>query len=286
MRAGATVAEALGAAEQRLRAAGIPEAALDAELLLRHVTSWDRATVLARSHDPLDVGLAASLFALVEERARRRPLQHLTSRQAFWKHEFLVTPDVLVPRPETELLVEHGLALVAAVSRPRILDVGTGSGCLALSLAAERPDATVTGLDTSARALAVARRNEAAILSGRRITWIRGDLLESVASCAVDLIVSNPPYVTAGEWVLLEPEVRDHDPRAALVPPEGPMALYSRLLQAAARALRPGGHAVVEVGHGQARDVAEIGRRAGLSHRSTLPDLQGIPRAIVFALTA
>ena len=274
------------AAAERLRAAGIAEAAQDAELLLRHLTSWDRAAVLARGRERIDPEVAERYSALVGERARRRPLQHLTSRQAFWKHDFLVTPDVLVPRPETELLVEQGLHRVADVPRPRIVDVGTGRGCIALSLAKERPDARVVGLDTSGRALAVARANEAAILESPRVFWIRGDLLDAIASRSAHLLVSNPPYVTAEEWASLQPEVRDHDPRAALVPPEGPLALYSRLLQAAARVLRPRGHAVVEVGRGQAQEVTEIGRDAGLSPGPPLPDLQGIPRAVVFALTA
>src|SRR5688500_5747879 len=138
-----TVTEALDAATSTLRAAGISEPGLDAELLLRHVLGWDRATVLARGDRSFPPGAEPRYMALVSARAERRPLQHLTGTQAFWRHEFLVGPAVLIPRPETELLVELGLEAVRGVESPRIADVGTGSGCIALSLAAERADAIV-----------------------------------------------------------------------------------------------------------------------------------------------
>ena len=236
-----TVDQALDLATSRLRAGGVAEAPLDAELLLRHVLGWDRAKVLASGRDGLPAGDEARFLRLVAARARRRPLQHLTGTQAFWRHEFVVGPAVLIPRPETEVLVESALELLKAIHRPCVIDVGTGSGCIALSLAAERPDAIVVATDLSAAALQVARRNASRLDLAGRVRFVRGDLLDAFRAGArtpVDLVVSNPPYVEEEEWRGLAPEVRDHDPRGALVPPEGVAALYRRLLEGAAPAAR------------------------------------------------
>jgi release factor glutamine methyltransferase len=247
------------------------------------VLGWERADVIARASEPVP-GAAAALFeAAVEQRARRRPLQHLTGHQAFWKHDFIVTPDVLIPRPETELLVETALELIRDRPYPVIVDVGTGSGCIALSLAAERPDARVHAIDLSPAALLVARGTASRLRLDGRVTFHEGDLLEPMAAGAgtIDLVVSNPPYVSEEEWALLEPEVRDHDPRPALVPAEGVRTLYDRLLSHAAAALKPGGHVVVEIG---ARDDGQTMRamaRAGLAGIEQRADLQGIPRIVV-----
>ena len=153
------VADALERAALRLGAAGVPDARLDAELLLRHVRGWDAAALILAMREDLSDADRAAFERLVDARATRVPLQHLTGEQAFWRHVFRVTPDVLVPRPETELVVEAALDAVRGVAAPRILDVGTGSGCIALSLAAERPDAVVHAVDLSPPALAVARDN-------------------------------------------------------------------------------------------------------------------------------
>jgi release factor glutamine methyltransferase len=250
------------------------------------VLGWERADVIARASEEVP-GPAAALFeTAVAERARRRPLQHLTGHQAFWKHDFVVTPDVLIPRPETELLVETALELVRDRPAPLVVDVGTGSGCIALSLAAERPDARVHAVDLSPAALLVARGNAARLHLESRATFHEGDLLEPVRALAghIDLVVSNPPYVSAEEWVSLEPEVRDHDPRRALVPPEGVAGLYGRLFASAARRLRPGGRCLVEIGEGQGDLVTREARSAGLDVVEIRPDLRGIPRALVAIL--
>ena len=276
-----TVSQALREAEHRLRDAGVPEPALDAELLLRHVLGWDRAAVIARGADNVPTAAEQRLFAAVDERAARRPLQHVTGTQAFWRHEFLVTPDVLVPRPETEMLVEAALELMRGLEAPVVVDVGTGSGCIALSIAAERPDAAVHGVDVSAAALAVAREN-ARRLGQAGVELHEGDLLEPVAHLGgrVDIVVSNPPYVDPGEFPSLAPEVRDHEPRRALLAPDGPYGIYRRLAEASCRLLRPGGHLLAEVGRGMAATVAESFRAAGLAGIQTRPDLAGIPRVV------
>ena len=221
--------------------------------------------------------------SLVAERARRRPLQHLTGTQAFWRHEYLVTPDVLIPRPETELLVEHGLEVIRDVERPTVVDVGTGSGCIALSLAAERPDATVHAVDVSAAALAVAAENASRLGLRGRVAFHLGDLLAPLRSAfgALDLVVSNPPYIAPSEAASLAPEVRDHEPALALFAGTDRYEVYRRLAATAAEGLREGGSLLVEVGQGMADEVGRIYAARGLTLRRVLDDLQGIPRAVV-----
>jgi release factor glutamine methyltransferase len=255
----------------------------DAELLLRHVTGWDRARALAQPEAEVPPEALSRFRALVEERARRRPLQHLTGLQAFWRHEFLVTSDVLIPRPETELLVEEGLALLRGHERSIVADVGTGSGCIALSLAAEASEAEVHATDVSVPALAVARQNADRLGLGDHVRFHQGDLLDPLKSLEgrLDLVVSNPPYVDPADAPSLAPEVRDHEPAMALFPPGEPLAVYRRLLPQSARFLKPGGRVIVEIGHGQSAAVTEIATSAGLRVERVLPDLSGVLRAVV-----
>jgi release factor glutamine methyltransferase len=276
-----SVANLLEEAQERLRSADVPSPELDAELLLRHVLEWDRARIVTHGKSTVDPATEARFRALVDERAGRRPLQHLTGRQWFWKHEFVVTPDVLIPRPETELIVEASLDLLRSADRPLVVDVGTGSGCIALSLAAELPSATVVATDISPDALRVAATNRARLGLDARVRLVEGDLLEPVRDLAgrADLVASNPPYV--GESDPLPPEVRDHEPRLALFPPGGPAALYARLTAAAGEVLKRGGFLVVEIGAGQEPGVTRSCESAGLRVVRVLSDLQGIPRTVV-----
>jgi release factor glutamine methyltransferase len=277
-----TAAEALAAAESHLRGAGVAEAALDAETLLRHALGWDRARLMAALREPLAIVPHRSFQGLVATRARRVPLQHILGVQAFWKQDFRVTPDVLIPRPETEQVVETALARLASRPAPLVADVGTGSGCIALSIAMERGDAVVHATDVSAAALEVAGDNARRLGLSHRVSFHRGDLLAPLAPLArrLDLVASNPPYVTATEVEALQPEVRDFEPRGALVPPEGPVALYDRLLAQAAQQLTPGGWIVLEMGAGQAADMEALAVRHGFEHVRTLPDLAGIARVL------
>ena len=277
-----TAAALLREAAATLRDAGVPSPEWDAERLLRHVAGWDRAFLVAQPESPVATPTEVLFRALVLRRAARVPLQHLVGTQAFWRHEFVVTPDVLVPRPETEILVETVLELVRGVVRPLIVDVGTGSGCIALSLAAERRDAIVHATDVSGPALAVARENARRLGLEDRVAFDEGDLLEPVAGLAgrIDLVVSNPPYVDEKARAALAPEVRDHEPPVALFAPGDALSVYRRLAAAAADALRPGGWLAVEVGAGQAEAVCTILGRAGLQPGRTVPDLQAIPRVV------
>jgi release factor glutamine methyltransferase len=278
---GASVAALLESASRRLADAGIDSADLDAELLLRFVLGWDRARVVASALEPVPGDAEARFEALVAERAKRRPLQHLTGKQAFWRHEFLVTPAVLIPRPETELLVEEALHRLRGNDHPVVVDVGTGSGCIALSLAAELSDAEVHAIDISPAALAVARDNARGLGLAERVSFHEGDLLAPVAheEGRFDLVACNPPYFDPSDE--LAPEVRHHDPAVALFPPGDPLSLYRRLAPQASRALKAGGWLVLEVGRGQSDAVSAVLRRAGFTIDRVVPDLQGIPRTVV-----
>jgi release factor glutamine methyltransferase len=277
-----TATALLREAAATLRDAGVPSPAWDAERLLRHVAGWDRAFLVGHPESPVDAPTEVLFRALVARRAARVPLQHLVGTQAFWRHDFVVTPDVLVPRPETEILVEAALELVRGMDRPLIVDVGTGSGCIALSLAAERADATFHATDVSPAALAVARENARRLGLEGRVAFHEGDLLAPVSSLSggIDLVVSNPPYVDEKGRDALAPEVRDHEPPVALFAPGDALSVYRRLATAAAAALRPGRWLAVEVGAGQAEEVRAILGRAGLRPGASVPDLQAIPRVV------
>jgi release factor glutamine methyltransferase len=269
-----------------LAAAGVPAPDWDAERLLRHVLAWDRATLVTRPQAEVPIDTVDRFRALVRQRSARVPLQHLTGSQAFWKHDFLVTSDVLIPRPETELLVEVSLARLRDRPCPLIVDVGTGSGCIALSLASECPQAELHATDASAAALEIAHANARRLGMERRVTFHLGDLLAPVASLAprFDLVVSNPPYVDPADRDSLAPEVAAYEPVAALFAAEPFPGIYERLARGAALVLRPGGALVVEIGLGQAIAVSDALSRGGLAVVETHGDLAGIPRAVVALL--
>ena len=279
-----TVAQLLAQAARELRDAGVESPDWDAERLIRHVLGWDRAALVALPEAEVAPDREAELRRLVRERARRVPLQHLTGTQAFWKQELRVTPDVLIPRPETELLVEAALELLRGAARPVIADVGTGSGCIALALAAEREDAELHATDLSEAALAVARDNERRLGLEGRVAWQLGDLLDPVAAAIRgrgDLVVSNPPYVDQAERESLAPEVRDHEPELALFPPGDALSVYRRLVPAAADVLKPGGALVVEIAPALDRAVAGLLDAAGFEGIEVRPDLAARPRAVI-----
>ena len=242
-------------------------------------TGCDRAYLLTHPEAQLTAGQAALYQSWLERRARHEPVQYILGEQEFFGLKFLVTPDVLIPRPETEHLVEA--TLVRAVhNRPlRIVDVGTGSGAVAVALAHAMPKAQVTALDISAAALAVALENAQRHGVEQRIRFVQSDLLAAIAPAAVvneqfDIVVSNPPYVAKNE--LLEPQVRDYEPAAALFAGPDGLDIYRRLIPQAHSALRPGGWLLMEIGHCQRDALAEL--LTGWKNVSFVGDLQGIPR--------
>jgi len=283
----ASVAQRLAAARARLEAAGLgaSDAALDAEVLARHVLGWDRASLLARSRDPEPSGFAGTFEALIVRRAGRVPVAQITGLREFWGLEFEVTPDVLVPRPETELIVEEAVAFARAHPCRHVVDVGTGSGCLAVAIARELPDVHVTGVDRSEAALAVAQRNAGKHGVSGRVSVRQGDLLEGMTISA-DLIVSNPPYVPDGDVGSLDPEVVEHEPHIALFGGPSGTEVIHRLLQQAGCRLAPHGRLVVEFGFGQAGMVTRLAESSGWQVVRVREDLQGIPRTIVLAASS
>ncbi len=277
-----TVAELLVEAARDMRDKGVPAPEWDAERLLRHVLGCDRASLIASPGAAVATEVERAFRGLLAERTKRVPLQHLTGLQAFWRHEFRVTPDVLIPRPETELLVETALELLRGVERPLIVDVGTGSGCIALSLAAERPDACLHATDVSAPALEVARENARRLGLEGRVAFHLGQILEPVTGLEgrIDLVVSNPPYVDPSERDGLEPEVRDHEPELALFPPGDVLAVYRRLVPGACIWLRPGGFLGVEIAPTLADAVTGLFVGAGFEDVRVANDLAGRARLV------
>ncbi|MCL6481697.1 MAG: peptide chain release factor N(5)-glutamine methyltransferase [Firmicutes bacterium] len=281
---------------RRLRAAAVPSHTLAAELLLMHTLGRDRAWLYAHPEQPLQAAELAAYFDLVERRIAGVPTQYLTGRQEFWGLELEVTPDVLIPRPETEHVVEVALERLGpptweeeAAGLPRghglrIADVGTGSGCLAIALACELPGAQVFATDISAAALAVARRNAGRHGVAGRIHLVQGNLLDALAGPPLrplDLIVSNPPYVGRREADHLPLEVRAHEPPQALFGGESGQELYAPLIAQAARLLRSGGILVMELGYNallHVRPLLETGQ--DWQQIRLTRDLAGIPRVL------
>jgi len=272
-------ASLLAAAAPRLAAAGIDSPRLDAEVLLAHALGVGRSGLYARVHDVVPAAAAERFEALLARRVRREPVAYLTGVQEFWSLPFAVTPAVLIPRPETELLVELALAQVPSAAAPVVLDVGTGSGCLAVAIAHERSGARITALDISRAALEVARRNAATHGVSQRVTWIASDLFDGLAADArFDLIVSNPPYLAPTDAA--SPELAS-EPRAALYAGADGLDIIRRLIAAAPRRLRPGGQLLIEIAQAQSDAVLELARSAGFAAVQVVPDLAGIPRALV-----
>lgn len=282
-----TLSEHLRAVRTRLAAAGIPEAEarLDAELLARDALGCDRAGLVARLRDDLPAPAAARLAASVGRRARREPMAYIRGHQEFWGRDFLVTPAVLIPRPETELIIEEALLWRPATDGPiRVRDIGTGSGCLAITLALEWPDATVSATDISAAALEVAAINARRL--GARVAFIEASGA-GPDDDALDLLVSNPPYIPRADHMGLQVEVRDHEPVTALVGGDDGLDVVRGVVREAARRLTPGGRFLLEFGHGQADAVRAIVEDTdGLRLLRLRDDLQRIPRVAVAEATA
>jgi release factor glutamine methyltransferase len=270
------------AAVRRLERAGVPEPRVDAELLLAELLGCGRGTLWLRRDEALDDGVEERFLGLLERRLRREPLQHILGYQEFRGLRIEVDGRALIPRPETEALVDAALA-AGLPAGARVADLGTGSGCLAVALAVERPDLRVEALERSPAALALARANAALHGVAERVAFVEGDLAAPPAawSAALDAVLSNPPYVARADWERLAPEVRDHDPREALVAGETGLEVYRRLAPAAGGLLRDAAPLILELGYGQRHDVAEIVTAAGFETPEVLDDLNGVPRVLV-----
>lgn len=281
-----TLRQRIAAARTRLTGAGVDshEAVLDTNLLARKVLGWSRAELLMRQDDPVPEGFEDAFTALIERRARREPAAYICGRQEFWSRDFDVTPAVLIPRPETELIVEELLNLlpVDAPALPRrVADIGTGSGCIAVSVAAERPNLHVVATDISRGALDVARRNAERIGVAPRIEFHECAYLSGVSG-AFDFILANPPYISADEYEQLAPEVREYEPETALLAGADGMRDIRQIVDVAAERLQPGGTLFMEIGHRQGEPLAGlIAQFPSLTLSRISTDLQRIPRVAV-----
>jgi len=285
---------------EQLRAAQVLSYTLAAELLLLHVTGRDRTWLYTHAEEVLSPETSEDYFAFLRRRALGEPTQHLTGKQEFWGLEFEVTPDVLIPRPETEHLIEVALDRLALrevrAGRPSrlngegitIVDIGTGSGCIAITLAKELTAATVYATDISKAALDVARRNAGRMGVVDRIQFLESNLLEAFVesqatsheSRLFDLIVCNPPYIGRREADSLPIEVREHEPHAALYGGEEGYELYGALIPQAAQRLKPSGLLILELGYNSLPAVEPLLDRSDWVHVAVTKDLAGIPRVI------
>ena len=277
-----TLHDHLDAARQVLAAAGYsPDtAALDADVLARHVLGWDLARLLAHNREPAPDGFLPPFEAAIARRARREPVAYIVGHREFWGLDFTVTPATLIPRPETELIVEAALELLPRDEPVTVLDIGTGTGCLAVSLAVERPNAICVATDISEAALRVAAGNARKHGVLDRVRFVCTDL-GSGLDLQATVIVSNPPYVPARSAPALLPDVGRYEPPEALFGGDEGLELFERLLNTTARLLAPGGTFIVEFGYGQEDSVRALAEPAGWRVRRVLEDLQGIARTLV-----
>jgi release factor glutamine methyltransferase len=287
-------------ARRRFEQAGIDpaEAAIDADVLARHALGgWERGQLILRQHDACPAGFAGVFEALVRRRERREPAGYIIGHREFWNLDMEVSPGVLVPRPETEFLVEETLSrlspppdgpggapasgLAAPPAHARIADVGTGSGCIAVAIARWLPGAHVVAIDASEEALAVARRNAVRHDVAGRVQFVQADLLAGVPG-PFDAVVSNPPYVPEPDIAGLQPEIRNYEPLQALAAGDDGLDVIRRLVPGAAAVLRPGGWLLFEFGFGQDDAVRMIiAADPTLELVDVRPDLAGIPRVAV-----
>jgi release factor glutamine methyltransferase len=275
-----SIGRALESATSRLRTVGIERARFEARLLLAHCLQMEPADLLAHDRDVLGRATWRSFAHSLARRTRREPLSHILGVREFWSMTFRVGPDVLDPRPDSETLIEAALGVIADRTAPlRLLDLGTGSGCLLLALLSELPNASGLGVDKSLRALKRAAENARRLGFEARALFLRDDWGGSVRE-RFDLVICNPPYIASDEIAGLMPEIA-FEPRLALDGGKDGLDAYRRLASALPRLLKPSAPAVIEAGFGQAAAVARILRAGGLTIRGFKPDLAGRPRAVL-----
>ncbi|KAF0125839.1 MAG: release factor glutamine methyltransferase [Xanthobacteraceae bacterium] len=281
--AGTSFAEARRLAAARLVTAGVDDAALEARLLLKIASGIDVALPTAAASGCLDAEQAGRFDHLLERRIAREPLARITGHGEFHGLDLALNPACLIPRDDTEAIVEAALALLPPGVPARVLDLGVGPGTILLAILSERPAATGVGIDLSEEALAAARANAGALGLADRAAFRRGRWTEGLDG-TFDLVVSNPPYIPSADCDGLEPEVALHDPRLALDGGADGLDAYRAILGDAARLLAPGGHVVFEIGMGQAPDVVRLAATHGFRLAGLRSDLSAIPRALAFRL--
>ena len=279
-----TIREVLKEATQVLDSGGVPEARREAGSLLSFILGKDRTFLISHAEEQIDDHSWNRLREFVERRATGEPLQYITGVQDFYGREFRVTPDVLIPRPETELLVEAALQIIGdRDAAPSLCDVGTGSGCIAVTLLCEMVNASAVAIDKSPAALEIAKLNAQNLSVADLAHFVVSDCFNSFDSNEheFDLIVSNPPYVADAALAGLQREVRDHEPVVALSPGPDGLSIIRRLIDEAPAFIKPGGHMLMEIGFDQGEAVTRLIDGNPWTLREIRPDLQGIPRIVV-----
>lgn len=274
-----TVLELLNLGSGYLEQQGCLTPRLDAEVLLCHVLNMDRVQLYVNFDRPLEVSEIDQYRYLIGWRGRRVPVSYLLGKREFYSKEFKVTRDVLIPRPETEILVEQAIKLVQPFIMPRVIDLGTGSGVIAVSLALQISEIQVLAADISSQALAVAQENATLLGVEEKITFLQSDLFQKIPNDKYHLICSNPPYIPTKDLSTLEPEVR-LEPKIALDGGIDGLDFYRRIIAQAPEYLISGGHLVLEIGWDQGAKVIELGRTAGFVNCQIIPDYAGKDRVV------
>jgi len=276
-----SIGEALDFATEVLSEAGIPEPVRDARALVCLAAEVDKAFTYAHPEHRLSAEETARVSDLVRRRAGHEPVQYISGQQEFYGREFKVTRDVMIPRPETELIVEEGISLISGIEKPLICEVGVGSGCIVVSLLCEVPGSEAVALDISPAAIAIASANAEALGAYDRIELRESDVFSGLRDDETfDLIVSNPPYVPAEDVRTLQAEVREFEPETALTDGGSGLSIIEKIVSEAGAHLRPGGYLLMEIGFNQSQKVREIFSRHTNAEVEFFPDLQGIPRMV------
>ncbi len=278
-----TIAETLKRASEDLRDASVPNDVLDAQSLLAEAMGCDRTHLIINFNQQISDDVLAKYRRLIERRASGEPLQYITGRQEFFGLEFEVTPDVLIPRPETEIIIEETIRLAhrSGLDQPAIVDVGVGSGCIAVTLARELSRSRVSASDISEAALQVAKRNVSRYGLETQIHFVAANLLDAFTEeTFADFIISNPPYVAEHELPTLQREVRDWEPRVALTDFSDGLSFFRRLLNDSPPRIKPGGYLICEMGYTQSEAVLAMIDSTVWREPRLLDDLQGIPRTL------
>jgi release factor glutamine methyltransferase len=278
------IADTIAKGAAVLADAGVVEPRREASSLMAYVIGEDAAYLIAHSEDHLAAQYKMMFDACVRRRALHEPFQYITGRQEFYGLDFIVTPDVLIPRPETETLVEAAIEILDHNDDSHFCDIGIGSGCISVAILKRSPKATATGIDISPKALAVAQRNAEAHSVVQRLTLVESNIFESVRRPRFDMIVSNPPYIPSDEVQHLQAEVREYEPHTALAGGKDGLDIIEAIIRGAPDHLKSNGHLLLEVGFDQARRVGQLFDRTVWQTPTLRNDLQQIPRVIVARL--
>ena len=276
------IARAVDQATENLKAAAIQEPRREAISLLELAIGRDRTFIFAHPDHELTESEQDAFSVFVNRREAREPLQYIRGHQEFYGLDFIVTPDVLIPRPETEILVENAIEDLRSKNNAEFCEVGVGSGCISVSILYQLPSAAAVGLDISEKALQITGKNAEKHGVGSRLTLLRSDVFDALTDRRFDMIVSNPPYVPRSDFETLQPEVRDFEPHAALTDGADGLSIIEKIVNGAPHFLRPGSGLLMEIGFDQAATVRRLFDPQVWSHLELIDDLQSIPR-IVYA---